>query len=483
MRNILKIVLCLCLLCSAGCASFANIISTLAFDREPAATPPMVPQRVAETAFTRQAPSLVLPEGTGAPILPLEAFLSLDVHKKEITALDVSADGSKAYTGGEDGSIVRTTLAGAGGRGTEWGGRVVVETIFSAKKPILALSVAPNQGSLAIAQVSSVKVLNLETGAIDSELHTVRGRITTLAWSPDSSALVLGRSNGDVFLWRVSSAARRSSSTVLETYEGSRSPIVALLFHPTGKAFFAVERNRRVSLWRLIDTEREMGLRDDLENDIHLPEKKPKRLSLSNPPERIEDFWLDQASEVLFATGGDGSVERWRMRDFAQLPKLSLSTDAIPELSGFSVQLTQSDGVPRKTKVMVAGKRDQTLLFWCFSDKVPEVPQLVSGQCPDQPVSVPAVPLTASVTWSLQPPTGQPVNIFPVAVAPPAVLFPAVELLQSEAFKLPISRIAVGRQSAILWVAGKSGSLSAFNTKMLTQEPVWLQRGRNCRER
>ncbi len=171
----------------------------------------------------------------------------------------IRLEGNTAYIGGSDGSVYVASLAKAARNIRPMN----LAKLMQSKRPILAIALSPSERFVAVAQFSAVIIIDLQTKQIAHTMTQVGGRILSLAWDPREELLLLGRASGETFGWRLagSSAAGRDSLNALEQYgNAGGSPIVRLAFHPSGRAFVSAEQDGRISLWRLLRTEKELGL-------------------------------------------------------------------------------------------------------------------------------------------------------------------------------------------------------------------------------
>jgi WD40 repeat protein len=242
-----------------------------------------------------------------------------------------------------------------------------------------------------VSQFSQISIINLETREIDARLHRVKGRILSMAWGINSRLLLLGRANGDVFSWNLGEDISRSADTtnVLEFYETTPSPVVSIVFHPSGRAFFVALQSGSIYLIRLVRTERELGLRLDLNNQGLKEGKYVVRVG--RVPSNVNDMILDPKTEELLVSCADGSVYRWRLRGLRKAfpyPTGSDSTGFISlvhpshggELSRFlfdqnsdmeTGENLDSDTQKSEALLLTLG-RNLRLRFWCTSEEVYE---------------------------------------------------------------------------------------------------------------
>ena len=356
-------------------------------------------------------------DSSGPPELNVGAIHSIRVHPSTINALIVAPDGRTAYSGGDEGSVVRTRLS------EKVHGQVELQTVLTGTKPVLALALS---GSLlAVAQTSSVTVFDLERQQETHRLTRVKGRITALAWDPRGELIALGMANGDVYVWSLEKGffkpAGKNSLEALEHYIGGTSAIVGIAFHPSAGAFFVAERAGSISMWRLLRTEREMGLRDQFAvNDQVADLTERKRFADINSA--VEDMWLAPDGKLLFVSGGDGKLYSWKVRGLVPQESLAFGSQPLLGVTGVSVL----GGEP---ELIVAASQDQRLKFICRTSE--------SGR------------LSEAVRKIRQAPTK--LTVF----------------AQSGVLKIPAGRLRSGVRSSVIWGAEKSENLLVFDSSLL----------------
>lgn len=363
-----------------------------------------------------------------------ENFLVHSVHQGQVNALVVSRSGLQAYSGGQDGNVVQSTIVEAkpsddsAVRGelaaTELPRRFIqTQTILVGQKPILALGLSPDERKLLVSQFSSVIVFDLDTKEITNRLTQVEGRVLSLAWDPKGELVLLGRANGDIFAWNLvqGTDAGEDSVDALERYEGSSSPIVRLLFHPAGRAFFSAERNGGIYLWRLLRTEGELGIRDE-EAIVDEDKAGKMRKVVANLASEVEDIWLDSTARTVFAAAVDGNLYRFKVRGAKELDKIAVGTGAVFSVEGLALH-DEAGSEPDLHLVATSGK-EQRIKFWCQSGLV----------------------------------------------------------AQSVLFRNPPTILRSGKTAPILWAGEKTGNLLTFDADLLVNSPAWRARVLNCKD-
>ena len=286
----------------------------------------------------------------------LDAFRSFVSDFGLVTAVSLSPNGDMFYVGGEDGSLHQYRLTSSR--------KIEDEVVFKSDRPVLALALSPNGERVAIGQTSQVIVYDLKERKQKHVMTLVKGRITALEWDPRGELIGIGAASGEIFIWSLREGffegQGRNSHEALELYKGGRSPIVEIRFHPSGGTFFSAENDGVVSLWRLMRTEREIGLRDDFAvSDQH--RETSRRQVLGTISSRVSDLWLDGEGRTLYASAGDGGVYAWKVRGLRLLAKVDVARDEQFTVTGY----TASRGEFLVDLVFTAG-RDQRVTLLCM---------------------------------------------------------------------------------------------------------------------
>ncbi|MFN8390641.1 MAG: hypothetical protein U0136_10155 [Bdellovibrionota bacterium] len=393
-------------------------------------------------------------------------------HQGEINAFEITKDGSRAFTGGSDGSVVSSTIikpdsenkqATKGARH----GILEVKTLLTGKKPVSALALSPDERYLAVAKFSAVFVFDLQEQKILYRMSRVSGSFPSLAWDPRGELLLFGRTSGEVFAWHVFAgrAAGRDNLESIEQYgDAGGSPIVRILFHPSGRAFVAVERNGGLTLWRLLRTEEELGLRDRYAEDDQGNTGKEKS-PLGSVTGLVEDAWLDPRAEQIYVSSIDGNINQFRLRGLVRGPEIEVGADSVTNIEGIDVKNTAGAITP----FLVTSGRGQKLKFYCrpktFNDDSSEP-------------ETRRVPVITSKTAN-SPADNDPQIIDGRIVVPEEALPKPPEpkknkaetegffVAESEPLKEPVSFMRSGSSSAVLWAAQKKGNLLVFDARPL----------------
>lgn len=418
-------------------------------------------------------------------------FLVARAHQGQINALIACLDGHSVYSGGHDGKVVKTTLVEASNKDALSNKRFLKsEIILQAKKPVLAMALSPDENYLAVAQFSSIVVIDLKQKVIRYHLSQISGRILSIAWDPLGELLVFGRANGDVFAWNIKNQAHAGENSIeaIERYGTGSSPTVGFAFHPSGQAFFAAERSGRIRLWRLFRTETKMGLRDKAAvKDIK--DTSTLNTTLGQLSSSIEDLWLNSNASLLYAASSDGYIYRWKIRGLKNLPRIFVGVDSVFSLQGMNIK--DFSHANNSLSLIATSGRGQRIQFWCqeqnqkLLDKSVKDPSVVIIQAPP----IPSLDqeqedrelLEESASDSLQQAsTPSSAQTKPLTEQKPGLL------AESELFREPLNIIRYAssstQPSAILWGAEKTGNLLVFDASVLLNPTLVNLSNRYCQE-
>lgn len=416
--------------------------------------------------------------------LALSRFVTFPAHDGAVNSLVVSKDGLHAFSGGQDGSVVYSTIIRSRTARSDSTARFTVESrvLMTGDKPVLAIALSHDEQKIAVAQFSSVAIYDRQSGMIERRLTRVKGRILSLAWDPRDELLAFGRANGEVFIWNIKrgAGAGRDNIDALETYSVGGSPIVSLTFHPSGRAFIAATRNGALIFWQLLRTASELGLRDpnaktDEENVGRT------RAGFGSVPSGIGDIWLTSDARGLFVAARDGTVYRWKIRGLRRKEPIVVGSDSVFSLRGLEVPSFGNSYKPYE--LLVTSGRGQRLKFWC---QEPGDSELLEART----AGISQVLVVDESGLPVNPPPG----VLPSAQSPEraAELAAERERLQSEEipdwfigqtklFRNPLTLLRGGERAPLLWAAEKTGNLLAFDADTLLKQRSWHERARFCK--
>ena len=447
--------------------------------------------------------------------ITMDKFRSFRPHLTEVTALEVEAHGQGVFSSGQDGKVIFSSLVSSSS------GNAVVEidsseasirseTVVSSAKPVLAISPSPDGRKLAVAQYSLVVIIDLKTRQVIQRMTRVAGQIWALAWDPQCSLLAIGRADGDIFVWNLTTGPRAGEDNLeaLEEYSAGLSPVRQIVFHPAGRSFFAAEREGRVTLWQLLRTAHQVGTRDD-QAVVDKAKIGRERMTVGGFRERFEDLWLDSKGNELFVSTSQGLIHHWRVRGLVYEGSFPVGRDAIfsargielsggtlerglskdaslwsrgtirrSHLSGISTDYQgESDRLKKKKaffdspdrgdlsaqyRLLVTSGREQRLKFWCQDLK-------------EHPVELPGTKLVVEVPAEVS-----AEQLTPIPMQPQAAETEDLLVGQSGVFAHPVSIIRFTARQSLLWAAQKTGNLLVFDAGTLLNSPVWSSRAERC---
>ena len=280
------------------------------------------------------------------------------VHDGEITELQIARRGRFAISAGSDGRVVISKILANNNFPDNLGDKFSIETevLLSSPKPILSMSLSPSDRFLAVSWFSYVLIYDLEQNAPVAEMTRVLGRIISMQWDPREELLLMGLASGDVYVWNF--VSRKNSLDEVESYIAGIAPIVGVAFHPLGRSFFSIEEDGNVSLWRLLRTEEEIGLRETKLFADSNPQGKTRQ-DTSVPSTRILDVLLDSAGKYLYLAAEDGRVRILKVRGLKPDSTIEAASEAV-----LSMTTLTHPSLPG-AELLVTSTRDQRLKFWC----------------------------------------------------------------------------------------------------------------------
>lgn len=400
----------------------------------------------------------------------------------DINALVVSRDGRHAFAGMDRGKLFelefpRENLETSSGKSKKSGKNTRValrkHELLGGTEPILGLALSKNERFIGITRFGLVQVFDRRAKKVIAELTKVSTRLVATDWDPRSELLVVGGVGGDMYTWNVfdGPAAGRDSLDAVENYAGE-SPVVDLLFHPAARGFFAAQQNGGVLFWRLLRTERELGLRDE---GAKIDAEKKGRMSstigtLSSRPEQI---WLEEGGETLFVSAADGKIYRWRVRGLEKETEIFVGTDQVSNVTQlpFVVSSRYTKDIAREIRPFFTSGRGQRLAIFC--PKAPDEKLTFASVSVVSSNSNPVVPSPAAILVDGRIEETPSPNPTPTPVPNSSV--PIVPMAETDRFDSPLSSFASGADSAVLWATQKGGTLVVFDATQLKQAE-WLQR-------
>ncbi|MBL7662324.1 WD40 repeat domain-containing protein [bacterium] len=271
----------------------------------------------------------------------LVGFQAFKLERGQVQNFIATSSGQRAYASTSDGAILELQYLAKSNQ-------LDRRQIYHAQGLQTLLALSQDETLLAIAEFSSITVLDLTTLEVKAKRSDLRGGVTAISWDPLQEYLIFGQADGTIYAWSWKQAS------ALETYLGASSAIEKIIVHPLGRIFFAGERDGQISVFRLIRTDYDLGLRDpDAAVDLPQSVRKIQTPSLGT---RIDDMWLESNGAYLFVSASDGQVYPYKIRGIKQLPPFKVSADF---LVGFT-------GIEQQILFFGAATKDQRLRFFCF---------------------------------------------------------------------------------------------------------------------
>lgn len=301
---------------------------------------------------------------------------AIKAHSSRINVIEEVPFSSKIYTGGQDGNIFEVNYD------SQNGGFLKINLLAKGSRPINSLAISPDGKFLAVSQFSLVSIINLEKKSLEAQFRRVKGRILSMLWDMNNTMLLLGRANGDIFSWNIGSEVSKASNSTnsLEFYETNPSPVVKMVFHPSGRAFFAALQGGSVYMIRLVRTERELGLR--LDSNKSGMKQGRYVVRIGRTPSMINDMLIDKVTDQLLVSASDGGIYRWKLRGIRKTSPIMVGSDSTGLMSlihfsdinyklGLDASVNQ-DTVANQSIISTLG-RNLKIRLWCTNDEVYEV--------------------------------------------------------------------------------------------------------------
>ncbi len=186
-------------------------------------------------------------------------------------------------------------------------------TLKGHTKTIMSLAVSPDGERLATASAdSTVKIWELCTGVVETNLPDIRGRPSAVAFSPDGRSLAIGggdpyRKEGELKIWDL---AERRFRTTLRGHDG---PILAVAFAPDGSTLVSGGFDHIVRFW-------DVSTGDELR-------------SIKGHKTPIRSVAFDSSGEKLATAGWEQSVKVWNV-------KQPQGHQLLPGMDGYSISFS-----------------------------------------------------------------------------------------------------------------------------------------------
>ncbi len=372
-------------------------------------------------------------------LIPNSFFSSFELFSDEITALTVTKDGLHAFIGSDKGSIYLATINKLENKNMQVvsAKELVLEQFLKSERPILALALSPDGKYLAVAQFSIIIIYDLKKKEIVNKMTRVHGRIVSLAWDQKEELLAFGNSSGETYIWQMQGTkdAGRDSLPALEKYgDASGSPIDKLLFHATSRVLITAAKNNRVTFWRLLRTEKELGLRDE-DAEIDSNNVGSKKAELPRLAANLEEIVAVENFTKLLVLTADGLINSFKIRGLEKLAELNVGKENSSSFKSVKVISDQNANL-----LILAGRSQKVRIDCGFPDTAKN---------------------------NLENPTSFSSK-------------PSENLYESSVFSDPINKIYLAENTSILWITQKNGRLMTFDLQDLYKLPDFNRKIAQC---
>jgi WD40 repeat protein len=464
MRNFYIICFIFCAFSICSCAIIPKEVSRTIFFDIPARSNDLIIKKTQEvTALTSTESAIVEDEELSGLEFGSKGFFlpGFKISNSKLNAIEALV-GGKIVIGYQDGSVFEVSLANKDQNEKT----VNYAKLADGSSPILAMASSPNGKLIAISQFSVVTIVDVGKRKIIAQLHRVKGRILSMAWSPDSKNLLMGRANGDVFSWSLEEdiSYTLDSLDVLELYETQSSPVVGISFHPSGRAFFVALENGSLFLVRLVKTEVDLGLREEDNNRSEI-EKGSYVQQFGTVNGGVSSFFILPERDELLVVSFEGTAYRWRIRGLKQLETIDIGSEASTfasyvnkNVSNLNTDLIIGIGRSLRVKLSCLYKDYNKLIVPTNEVFLPETSaQKINGSTNS----------SASDDEALIRELNSEIEVFSnkkeTSFKGAGKEFNLV--MEAPKFKESVSVINFDEKAGMLWIGGKSGILSGFYLK------------------
>jgi WD40 repeat protein len=179
---------------------------------------------------------------TGLPIRTLTG------HSADVKTVAFNADGSRIASGGLDGRLILWNTDGTGRR-----------EVRNNEAPIIRLAYAPDDNHIATLtrlELDNVRsyqlaIVNIASGEFEKRFPAQDTAVTSLSYSPDGSALLVGYVNGRIEAWSTLPyvSETNASEVPLRVFQQHSNGINDIEFSPDGLSFLSASVDGTVGIW------------------------------------------------------------------------------------------------------------------------------------------------------------------------------------------------------------------------------------------
>jgi WD40 repeat protein len=216
-----------------------------------------------------------------------------------------------------------------------------LRTLEGQKDAVTSLAFSPNSTALASGtSEGTVRIWRLGGGIHERTLEGKGEQVNIIAFSPDGATLALGISNGIVQLWRV------DDGNLLHTLQGHQGPVNDVAFSLDGATLATVADDRTMQLWKL-------------ESGAYLH-------TLETPAERALNVAFLSDGATLISGAAEQQVWTWRISDAAplQTPNSWAALDEWKRASPINSMVF----APERT-ILAVGRENGSVLLWQIGNK------------------------------------------------------------------------------------------------------------------
>ena len=209
------------------------------------------------------------------------------------------------------------------------GGKVLAWDLLTSKAYRLAklssdtnvLSLSPDCDTLAVGVGNSIFLYSLGKGGDPiASLPKLKGRVTSVYYSPMGDSVVISSVDGNVYRWRYPpSKSALEQKRDFERYEGHAAIPSSVSFHPFGRVFFSGDWQGAVYAWLSYDTDDPFGGKYDenLFGDSFFADKSARIRAARPDAVGVEQLVSSPKGELLFVGLRTGQIELWQVRGFS----------------------------------------------------------------------------------------------------------------------------------------------------------------------